>query len=132
MNEISVIQTIVPILQKICTTVIIACFLFLTYRRIKGTVVTFEEIRIWADNNKALGKYVCLDRVDRMPKQVSAALHKEMRTKILVNGYKDSTSIIANIIDEEGKVVKSMFFMGTKFDNDLIAALGQDGLKIKL
>ena len=67
-----------------------------------------------------------------MPRQVSDAAHKEMRTKILINGYKDNTSILANITDEEGKIVKSMFFMGTKLDNDLVAALGDNGLKIEL
>ena len=91
-----------------------------------------EEIRLWANNNKNLGKYLYLNRIDKMPKDVSKAAHKEMRTKILINGYKDSSSILATIADNEGKVVKSVFFMGTKLDNDLIAALGDNGLKIEL
>lgn len=132
MNDISLLQTIFPIIQKTCTSVICVCIIILAYKRIKGTTITMEEIRLWANNNKNLGKYLYLNRIDKMPKDVSKAAHKEMRTKILINGYKDSSSILATIADNEGKVVKSVFFMGTKLDNDLIAALGDNGLKIEL
>lgn len=130
--ESEMIRCILPYVKYACWTIMIGGFAYLAYRRSRAKIVTLKEITDWANENKTLGTDLFVSRLSVVPTEVCKAIHKELGAQIILNGYKDETSVLATITDVNHNVVKSFSFMGTKLDEELTLAMGEKGLNIKL
>lgn len=130
--ETEIMRCVLPYVKYICCTIVICGFAYLAYHRSKTKLVTLKEITNWANENKSLGTDLFISKLSIVPIEVRKAIHKELGTQIILNGYKDETSVLATITDANHNVVKSFSFMGTKLDEELTLAMGEKGLNIKL
>lgn len=130
--ESEMIRCILPYVKYTCWTIIIGGLAYLVYRRSRTKTVTLKDITDWANENRSLGTDLFVSKLSVVPTEVRKAVHKELGTQIILNGYKDEASVLATITDANHNVVKSFSFMGTKLDEELILAMGENGLNIKL
>lgn len=130
--ESEIIKCVLPYVKYTCWTIIIVGIAYLAYRRSRTKLVTLSEITDWANENKSLGTNLFVSKLSVVPTEVCKTVHKELGMKIILNGYRDDTSVLATITDANQNVVKSFCFMGTKLDDELVLAMGETGLNIKL
>ena len=120
-----------PFVKNLCWYIIIGGVVYLLYRRNKQTIVTFKEVKEWAETYKGKGKNCFVSKLSVMPEEVRKQVQKEIGLQRIINGYKDETSIFATITDANNNVITSYYFLGTKLDEELVLALG-DGVGINL
>ncbi len=131
--DIDSIKTLLPGVRYACLAIILGGIAAIVYYRSRPRVITLNEITDWANENKSLGSEVFVSKISMMPLEVSNTVRKEMGLQRILQKYKDDTSVLVTLIDEKGNIVKSVPFLGTKLDEDLLLALGdKQGIKIKL
>ena len=120
-----------PFVKNLCWYIIIGGVVYLLYRRNRQTIVTFKEVKEWAETYKGKGKNCFVSKLSVMPEEVRKQVQKEIGLQRIINGYKDETSIFATVTDANNNVITSYYFLGTKLDEELVLALG-NGVGINL
>lgn len=132
MDMMDFFKNTLPYVQDVCWAVIIGGGLYIVYRRCKVKVVSLDMIKEWAESKKTLGSDMFVSKLSVMPNEVIKSVHSKLGTSVIINGYKDNGSVFVTILDAEGKIVCTNFFMGTRLDDELELAMGEKGLNIKL
>lgn len=129
-NVINMIETV----KTISWTVIIGGLSYIVYRRLQKKIVTFKEVKEWAETyNDGKGKNCFVSKLSVMPEEVRKQVQKEIGLQRIINGYKDETSVFATITDVDNNIITSCYFLGTNFDEDLQLALTNSvGINLKL
>lgn len=120
-------------IKTISWAVIIGGISFIAYRRLQKKIITFKEVKEWAETYKGKGENCFVSKLSAMPVEVRKQVQKEIGFQRILNGYKDETSIFVTVTDINNNVITSYYFLGTELDEELVLALSSGiGLNLKL
>ena len=74
-----------PFVKNLCWYIIIGGVVYLLYRRNRQTIVTFKEVKEWAETYKGKGKNCFVSKLSVMPEEVRKQVQKEIGLQRIIN-----------------------------------------------